>query len=109
MTVFTAAPHEDVLHLTVQVAALLITARAFGFAAQRFGQPAVVGEILSGVVLGPSLLSALFPALGAWVLPQNEVQGYLLEVVALLGAMFLLLITGLETDLPLIRRSRRAS
>lgn len=109
MDVFTAAPHGDVLHLTVQVALLLIAARAFGFVAQRFGQPAVVGEILSGVVLGPSLISTLFPALGVWVLPQSEVQGYLLEVVALLGAMFLLLMTGLETDLPLIRRQARTA
>ena len=109
MDVFTAAPHDDVLHLTVQIALLLITARAFGFLAQRFGQPAVVGEILSGVVLGPSLVSTLFPALGAWIVPQSEVQGYLLEVVALLGAMFLLLMTGLETDLPLIRRQAKTA
>ncbi len=109
MDVFTAAPHDDVLHLTVQIALLLIAARAFGFLAQRFSQPAVVGEILSGVVLGPSLVSTLFPALGAWIVPQNEVQGYLLEVVALLGAMFLLLMTGLETDLPLIRRQAKTA
>ena len=101
MDVFTAAPHHDVLALTVQIALLLIAARAFGFLAQRFGQPAVVGEILSGVVLGPSLVSTLFPVLGVWILPQNEVQGYLLEVVALLGAMFLLLMSAepqLATD-----------
>lgn len=109
MDVFTAAPHHDVLVLIVQVATLLIAARAFGFVAQHLGQPAVVGEILSGVILGPSLLSTLFPALGVWVVPQTEVQGYLLEVVALLGAMFLLLMTGLETDLPLIRRQAKTA
>src|SRR5690606_35831723 len=64
----------------------------------------VVGEIFAGVVLGPSLLSGLFPELGRWILPQSVEQGYLLEVVSLLGVMFLLIVTGLETDLGLIRR-----
>ncbi len=104
MTVFTAAPHHDVLLLVIQIATLLVVARGGGFLARHFGQPAVVGEILSGVVLGPSLLSSLFPALGHWVIPQNQTQGYLLEVIGLLGAMFLLILTGLETDIPLIRR-----
>lgn len=101
---FTAASHHDVLVLIIQIAVLLFVARAFGEIAQRLGQPAVVGEILSGIVLGPSLLSSLVPALGVWIVPQTPTQGYLLEVVSLLGVMFLLLITGLETDLALIRR-----
>jgi len=107
--VFTAASHHEVLVLVIQIAILLISARAFGVVAQRLGQPAVVGEILSGVILGPSLLSGLFPALGHWIVPQTEVQGYLVEVISLLGAMFLLIITGLETDLPLIRRHAKTA
>ncbi len=109
MDVFTAAPHHDVLMLVVQVATLLIFARACGFVARSWGQPAVAGEILAGVILGPSFLSTLIPAVGYWVIPQNEVQGYLLEVIGLLGAMFLLIITGLETDLPLIRRHAKTA
>lgn len=109
METFSAAPHSDVLALVVQVAVLLATARAFGWVAQRLGQPSVVGEILAGVVWGPSLLSGLIPFVGEWVIPQNETQGYLLEVVALIGVMLLLVVTGLETDLGLIRRRIRVS
>lgn len=109
METFAAAPHDDVLSLVVQVAVLLATARGLGWVAQRFGQPTVVGEILAGVVLGPSLLSGLVPFLGRWIIPQNEVQGYLLEVVALIGVMLLLIVTGLETDLNLIRRRFKVS
>ncbi len=109
MAPFTAAPHQDVLVLLFQVALLLLAARAMGELAQRLGQPSVVGEILAGIVLGPSLLSGFFPGLGEWIVPQTDLQGYLLEVVAMIGAIFLLLITGLETDLALIRRHARTA
>lgn len=109
METFSAAPHSDVLALVVQVAVLLVTARVLGWVSQRLGQPSVVGEILAGVVLGPSFLSGLIPFIGEWVIPQNDVQGYLLEVVALIGVMLLLVVTGLETDLRLIKRRIRVS
>ena len=102
--VFGAASHDEVLQLVLQVALLLGAARLLGGVARRLGQPAVVGEILAGVVLGPSLLSGLIPWVGEWVLPRTALQGHLLEVVALIGVMLLLVVTGLETDLGLIRR-----
>src|SRR5690606_12304968 len=58
---------------------------------------------------GPSLLSGLVPAIGTWIVPEPGVSGYLLEVISLMGALFLLLITGLETDLALIRRHARTA
>jgi Kef-type K+ transport system membrane component KefB/nucleotide-binding universal stress UspA family protein len=106
---FTAASHHDVLVLLVQLAVLLLTARLMGEVAQRLNQPTVVGELLAGILLGPSLLSGLFPALGEWIVPHTPVQGYLLETISLLGAMFMLLMTGLETDLSLIRRQARSA
>jgi Kef-type K+ transport system membrane component KefB len=101
---FTAASHAEVLQLVIQIAVLLAAARFLGGLAQRLGQPAVIGEILAGVILGPSLLSGIFPWVEQWIVPQTEAQGYMLEVVALIGVMLLLVVTGLETDLALIRR-----
>jgi Kef-type K+ transport system membrane component KefB/nucleotide-binding universal stress UspA family protein len=108
-TPFTAAPHDIVLVLLVQIVALLVTARVLGEVAQRYKMPAVVGEILAGIVLGPSVLSGMVPALAPWLVPSSQVQGYLLEMVSLIGAMFLLLLTGLEIDLDLIRRRARVA
>lgn len=101
---FGAATHDEVLQLLLQIAVLLAAARVLGGISQKLGQPAVVGEILAGVILGPSLLSGLVPMIGEWILPQTAVQGHLLEVVGLIGVMLLLIVTGLETDLGLIRR-----
>lgn len=104
MDAFGAASHDEVLQLVVQIALLLGSARLLGGLAQKLKLPSVVGEIMAGVLLGPSLLSGLFPAVGRWIIPQTPVQGYLLETVALIGVMLLLVVTGLETDLDLIRR-----
>ena len=72
-------------------------------------QPAVIGEILAGILLGPSLLSGLFPSVEQIMIPQSASQWALLEFASLLGAMFLMAITGLELDLPLIRRHARTA
>jgi Kef-type K+ transport system membrane component KefB len=109
MDVFSAAPHHDVFLLVLQVGILLLTARVLGEVATRLGQPSVIGEILAGILLGPSLLAGFFPAFGELIIPQTETSGYLLEVISLLGAMFLLLITGLETDIQLIKRHARTA
>jgi Kef-type K+ transport system membrane component KefB/nucleotide-binding universal stress UspA family protein len=101
---FGSASHDEVLQLVIQIAILLGTARLLGSLARRLGQPSVVGEIMAGVLLGPSLLSGLVPAVGQWILPQTAIQGHLLEVVGLIGVTLLLIVTGFETDLGLIRR-----
>ena len=106
---FVAASHSDILHLLVTLAVLLATARLLGEISQRLGQPSVVGEILAGVLLGPSVLGSIAPGLATWVVPQTPVEGYLLELVALIGVMLLLIITGFETDLGLIRRRARTA
>lgn len=109
MEVFSAAPHYDIFLLVFQVAILLLAARIMGEISIRLGQPSVIGEILAGILLGPSLLAGIFPGFGELIIPQTETQGYLLEVISLLGAMFLLLITGIETDIELIKRHAKTA
>ncbi|MGI8517702.1 MAG: cation:proton antiporter [Acidimicrobiia bacterium] len=106
---FGAASHNDLLHLLVMVAVLLASARLLGELFSRLGQPSVIGEIMAGVILGPSVLGAVAPGLAQWTLPQNATQGHLLELVGLIGVMLLLVVIGIETDLVLIRRKARTA
>jgi len=106
---FAGISHEDLLKLVFSFSVLLGSARLLGGLGKRIGLPSVVGELLAGVVLGPSVLSGLFPQFGRWIVPGTEIQAQLLEVVGLFGVMFLLMVVGLETDLSLIRSRARVA
>ncbi|MGH9128725.1 MAG: cation:proton antiporter [Acidimicrobiales bacterium] len=95
--------------LWVELAALLVVARLLGNLARRLGQPAVVGELLAGLVLGPSIFGHLWPAGFAWFLPSGQGQGSLLLAVSNLALVLLLVVIGADTDLPLIRSLGRAA
>jgi len=103
-----ASLHNDILILLFQLFLLLLFARVFGELFQRMGQPSVVGEILAGVVLSPSLLGAI-PFFSDLMIVQSTNGTNLLEAFSLIGAMLLLLITGLETDLALIKHHSRSA
>lgn len=89
--------------LWTELAALLVLARLLGALARRIGQPAVVGELLAGLLVGPSVLGAVSPAALHWFLPAGHAQGDLLTTVGQLSLLVLLVVVGAETDLPLIR------
>jgi Kef-type K+ transport system membrane component KefB/nucleotide-binding universal stress UspA family protein len=95
--------------LLVQRAVLLIVARLGAEAAKRVGLPAVVGELGAGIVLGPTVFGHYAPALFAAMFPHETAQFNLLEVVGTLGMVMLLLLTGLETDLRLLKNLGRAA
>jgi Kef-type K+ transport system membrane component KefB/nucleotide-binding universal stress UspA family protein len=95
--------------LLVQMALLLLAARLGAEAARRMGLPAVVGELAAGIVVGPTVFGHYFPVAFAAVFPHDVAQYHLLEVVGTLGMVLLLLLTGLETDLRLLRNLGNAA
>ena len=109
MTVLKPLGEHELLLFLLQFALLLVAARAMGIAATRLGLPSVVGELLAGFVLGPSLLGNVAPGLFDWVLRQNAQQFHLLEIVSWLGVIMLLILTGLETDVGLIARKGKGA
>jgi len=90
--------------LIAQVALLMLVGRGLGEVMQRFGQPAIIGQLLAGLILGPSLFGWVWPQAHDLVFPQGPEQKSLITGIANIGVMMLLLLTGMETDLNLVRK-----
>jgi K+:H+ antiporter len=109
MTQVPALPGHALFLLLLQITLILTVSRLLAEAMKRIGQPAVIGELSAGILLGPSLFGWLWPAGFAAVFPAEATQAHLLEVVAWIGMVFLLLLTGLETDVRLLRHLGRSA
>lgn len=103
-----ALADEAVVRFLIQVLVLLVAARSLGFAARRVGQPAVVGELLAGLVLGPSVLGSLAPGLWTDLFPTQQASGPVLGLAAI-GLVLIVLNAGYEVDVPLVRRLLRST
>lgn len=90
--------------LLLQIGVLLLTALVLGRLAQRLGMPAVVGELVAGVLLGPSLLTHLAPGAARWLFPQSAESMHILDAVGQFGVILLVGFTGIHLDLKLVRR-----
>lgn len=101
--------HEHLLLFLVQMLIVLGLARLLGEAVRRFGQPALAGEILAGLILGQTVLGRLAPGTFARLFPSDPMQTALFEVVAQIGILFLLLAIGLEVDVAAAWKLRRQS
>ena len=99
----------SVVIFIAQLAVLLIAGRLAGELAQRVGQPAVLGQIIAGLLLGPSVLGALAPSAWHTLFPESGNPHVMLDAVAQLGVLLLLLMTGMDTDLSVFRDARRAA
>ncbi|MDE0231820.1 MAG: cation:proton antiporter [bacterium] len=99
--------HQVFLFL-VQLALLVGAARFLGGVANKLGQPPVVGQLLGGVVIGPSVLGQIYPETFDWIFSDSTVESVLYGV-AWLAVIMVLVVIGYETDLGIISRLRRAA
>lgn len=97
----------SVLLLLAQVAGILIAARLMGHAVRFVGQPRVVGEMLAGIMLGPSLFGWLAPELSSTLFPPASL-GFV-NALSQIGLVFFMFLVGLELDLTLLRGQGRAA
>ena len=100
---------SHILLFLLQILVLLGIARTLGVICESFKIPAIVGEILAGVLLGPTLLGRVAPSLQLWLFPSDEIQSTMLETVSWLGVFFLLLSSGFHVDIKKAIRSGRAA
>src|SRR5262245_18481555 len=105
---FALPSDHQLLVFWLELLLLVSVARGLGALMSRIKQPAVVGELAAGLVLGPSVLGAIAPELQAWLFPTDDpLQRSLLGGLGWIGVFLLLVLTGLETELALIRRLGR--
>lgn len=93
---------EPFVLLMLQIISIVTLAKIAGRISVKLGQPAVFGEILAGILLGPSLLGLLAPAAQAWLFPVEAMRG--LDLISQLGVVIFLFGIGAELDVALLRR-----
>src|SRR5262249_46754850 len=77
----------------------------FGILARKVGQPSVIGEVIAGILLGPTVLGRIFPDLPGWLFPEAVP----LQPIADLGLVFFMFLVGLEIDPTLMKKEFRRS
>lgn len=86
------------------LAIILTVAKVAGYVSSRLGQPAVLGDLLAGLVLGPTLLNVM-----AWPIFHGEINHEMVELLSQLGVVFLMFMAGLEAHLDEITKLGRAA
>lgn len=100
---------SHILLFLIQLLVLLGAARTLGAICEEFRIPALAGEIMAGVMLGPTLLGRISPTFQSWLFPADPVQATMLETVSWLGVFFLLLASGFHVDVSQALKKGRAA
>ena len=101
------APEHTTAVFAAELILLLLVGRMLGEGMSRLGQRAIFGQLLAGVVLGPSVFGALVPEIRHVIFPDTPALKSMIDAIAQIGILLLLLLTGMETNLALVKRRRR--
>jgi len=101
--------HNEVINLLLQLATMLLMARIFAEVARKFKQPAVVGELLAGILLGPTILGTISPDTFESLFLSNPAANLALDGFVQVAVILLLFIAGLEVELHLVWSQGKAA
>ena len=87
--------------LLCQIIVILFTVRIFSQIFKYIGQPGVIGEIVAGIVLGPSLLGYFFPEFSETLFPLNSLHN--LELISQIGLVLFMFVIGMELDFGILK------
>jgi Kef-type K+ transport system membrane component KefB/nucleotide-binding universal stress UspA family protein len=90
----------------IEVMLMLVFGRLLGELMQRIGQPEVMGQLIAGIIIGPSVFGAVSPHLYQTVFPNIPAQTKMIDAISQIGILMLLVLTGIETDLKLVSKVR---
>jgi Kef-type K+ transport system membrane component KefB len=97
----------DLLHVLLALVAVVGLARILGTLFRSINQPPVIGEILAGILLGPSLLGRVAPSVSAYVFPSTV--GPALNIISQVGVILFMFLVGVELDFGLLRKRGRST
>jgi Kef-type K+ transport system membrane component KefB len=98
---------DVMLHVLLALIVVIVLARMLGSLFRAIHQPPVIGEIIAGVLLGPSVLGHLAPSVASYVLPASVAP--FLNVIAQVGIILYMFLVGLELDPKLLRNRGHAT
>ena len=101
------AAADALLHVLVALIVVIVAARLLGAVFRRLQQPAVIGEVVAGIMLGPSLLGRIAPEVSAYVLPPTVAP--FLGVLSQVGVILYMFLVGLELNTTLLKTRTHAS
>lgn len=87
--------------LLAQIITIIFVARFFGWICKKIGQPSVIGEIIAGIVLGPSLIGLYFPEFSSALFPAQSLGN--LQFLSQIGLIFFMFVIGMELDLKVLK------
>jgi Kef-type K+ transport system membrane component KefB len=87
--------------LLIQIVTIIVVARVLTWICRKIKQPAVIGEILAGIILGPSLLGMYFSGLSEWIFPPQSLGN--LQLISQIGLILFMFVIGMELDLKVLR------
>ena len=93
--------HHDLAILLAQIITIIFVARFFGWVFRKIGQPSVIGEIIAGIALGPSLLGLYFPEFSSALFPIQSLGN--LQFLSQIGLILFMFIIGIELDLKVLQ------
>lgn len=102
---FTDSMLHNLMHplaiLLAQIVTIILVARLFGWICKKIGQPSVIGEIVAGIVLGPSVLGLWFPEVSLALFPEKYTGN--LQFLSQIGLILFMFVIGMELDLKVLR------
>jgi Kef-type K+ transport system membrane component KefB len=87
--------------LLAQILIIVLVARLFGWLFKKIGQPTVIGEILAGILLGPSLVGMYFPEFSHVLFPKESMGN--LQFLSQIGLIFFMFVVGMELDIKVLK------
>ncbi|RZJ28125.1 MAG: cation/H(+) antiporter, partial [Chryseobacterium sp.] len=94
--------HHPLALLLAQIVTIILVAKLFGWVCVKLKQPSVIGEMIAGIVLGPSLVGLYFPEFSAFLFPKESLPN--LQFLSQIGLILFMYIVGMELDLSVLRK-----